>query len=209
MLTKQEFISILHSIPPSIAPHQAGEREMRNVELFFICQQASLVLQPGDLIFESGVWKGRSSAILAAFAMTKRCNVISCCSDRNQHVEAVEAHFPNLAIIYGRGEKHLPSHDPQVVIADGPKANKEDGVTFLTDAAEKQSVKIVFQHDVGGGLSNVNFMAVAKAHGKSALLILKTFLAENSDLDADGFQKQLLGMWTLFTDGGNPPQQTQ
>jgi hypothetical protein len=49
---------------------------------------------------------------------------------------------------------------------------------------------------VGGGLSNVNFMAIAQAHGKSALLILKTFLAENSDLDADGFQKQLLGMWT-------------
>jgi len=195
MLPKPEFLSILQSIPPAIAPHQAGKREMWNVELFFICQQASAVLKPGDLIFESGVWKGRSSSILAAFAATIGCNVISCCSERNRDVERVDDRFDNLTIIYGRGEAYLPSHEPTVVIGDGPKANKEDGIKFLKCAARKESVRIVFQHDVQNDPSKTNFCTIAEENGKTATMVPKEFLEENADLDAGGLQKQLLGMW--------------
>lgn len=196
MLTKPEFLSILESIPEEIAPHQAGKREMLNVELFFICQRASQYLQPHDLIFESGVWKGRSSAILAAFAITKQCDVISCCSEQNESVERVDRYFGNFDVIYGRGENYIKTHSPQVVVCDGPKANTPDGVKFLIQSANNESVKILFQHDVHKEPDSTNFLKVAADHGKTPEMITKQFIAENIDLDGCRGYSPMLGLWT-------------
>lgn len=130
------------------------KHSIKNYELYWV--YCFLEKTKPSLLFESGVYKGRSTLILAEI-MKPYGQVIA--ASYHYPGEQVDLFpfvddYPHLTIVQGRGEdvvSKLPDV-PMVAVVDGPKPAGQNwgrpGWTTLIEALLRLDTRAVFQHDV-------------------------------------------------------------
>jgi len=183
--TFQEFISYdvdgylnilsdLQAKLPSFNPrHQEGS--MHHSEMLFIASYLR-VLRP-EVVFESGVFKGTSSAVFMSFIQSSKVAIEYVLAAfpfvPEQLKMAVGKIFPKAVIVEGGGQnvvKTLDKKKSTVAIIDGPKASVPGESTAWTQLMDElrqfHNVSAMFFHDSRREMHSENLVELVKYYQK-------------------------------------------
>jgi len=165
---RDEFVKVLSDLSKrySFFSFSTPRRSMSNAEMFFITHAISQ-FQP-EQVFESGVYKGRSTLIiaevLARFSPKTKYSVA--CLGREPEVEEIIRDYPSIVFRSKPGESAVRKLDKllsTIMVIDGPKARSESPIIYK-EALNFPSLIGLFQHDVSRKLDRRIFRSYYKKH---------------------------------------------
>lgn len=126
-------------------------RSMCNTEMFFITSYIRSI-KP-ELVFESGVWWGRSTIIMAEILKRFLANsrLMSVSSSHKKSLDSFKDEYDNLDIVFGRGEdwSARPKKTSAILVIDGPKFKNWNVAAHLYERAMRNlRINVIFQHDI-------------------------------------------------------------
>lgn len=162
-----------------------------NIEMFAV--YGYIRTHKPDLVFESGIYKGRSSAILAsALEQNKSGYVLAASITKEYNEPRLYSKQLPITIVYEAGEKAVNKIDKSIkniMLIDGPKPT--DAVCAATQIYQKSlqlNTSILFQHDVmkGPKRKRDNFELFAQNNKVKFSYVPENFYRKYKHMDASG-----------------------